>query len=182
MSLRDNTNFDTDDIKDEELATLVDIVDTVHIVGYDNMYNEGDKDGAKATNHWAMFLEIASDKSIRLDMYPGYGSDGQRGKVQVLYKEYNVTNTAIHNVTFPVVKAHTTAQTIVDVITSNGRERYKFVDDEGCRYWVWTLICDLEAEGIIARGSSTTAQNAVSYYWDNEGNYSLREVTKGTFY
>jgi len=174
-----NNNFDTDDF---DIGWLRFPVSHIHICGYTNLRNEGDEDGNPPTNHWALFLQVSEDASIRLDMTPGYGSDGQRGKIQILYKEYTYTNNAIKSESFQV-RSGVVAQHITDLITLNGRDKYTFTEEqEGCRFWIFTVISDLEARGFIATGCSQNTWTAVSHYWRYPSGRELREVKRGTFY
>ena len=152
-------NWDIDHFKNEDLHKQVVFI---HLCAYINRSNTGDEDGNPPTNHWAAFLELQGKGSVRLDMAPGYGSDGLRGKLDMSSKPYQSTNNAIRSVSFEVAKG-VTVQTIVDNINQNGRQKYTFtVEWEGCRFWVRTLISDLEAEGVVGEGSGDSTLAAVS--------------------
>ncbi|KAF2786251.1 hypothetical protein K505DRAFT_368390 [Melanomma pulvis-pyrius CBS 109.77] len=173
-----NDNYDTDYFKTVNLTRLV---IAIYICGYRNDNNAGDEDGNLPTNHWAAFLQLTDSTSVSLDMAPGYGSDGQRGKIQVASKDYVHTQNAIKSVMFPTTGAYTVSD-IINLITQNGREKYTFTEAwEGCRYWIYTFISDLEAAGIIPAGSGQTTWGVVSYYWRNPSGYELRTVAQGTF-
>ncbi|KID96047.1 hypothetical protein MAJ_07958, partial [Metarhizium majus ARSEF 297] len=170
-------NWDKDKFKSEDLDRTV---KHIHICAYINEHNEGDQ-GDPPTNHWATFLEISKTHSVRMDMAPGYGSDGQRGKIEISSKRYRYTDKAIHMLSFDPIGG-TTVKNIVDLIQSNGRQKYNFTPEwEGCRYWVYTIISDLEEAGILEPGSGMTAWSAVSYYFANPSGYEPREVRQGTF-
>ena len=174
-----NNNYDTDNFNTAELHSQ--IVD-VHICGYLNEQNEGDEDGNPPTNHWAVFLQLSAGGSVRLDMAPGYGSDGLRGKIEIASKTYTYTNNAIKTLSFPV-RVYTTVENITDLLSLNGRDKYMFTEEEeGCRFWVDTFISDLEGAGIIGTGSRQIALGGLSYYWRNPSGYESREVKQGTFY
>lgn len=68
----------------------------------------------------------------------------------------------------------------------NGRDRYEFKKvspaGEGCRFWVYTIISDLEKAGVVPGGSGLVAWDAVSMYWRYPEGCEPRAVTKGTFY
>ncbi|PLB54106.1 kinase-like protein [Aspergillus steynii IBT 23096] len=103
--------------------------------------------------------------SVRLDMAPGYGSDGQRGKVEISSKPYVSMHNAIKTLTFHL-KAPATVETIIDTINSKGRDKYKFTAEwEECRFWIGKATWD-----------------AVSFYWRSPNGYEPREVKQGTFY
>jgi len=171
-------NYDLDKFQSEQLSSQV---TAVHICGYRNKDNEGDEDGNPPTNHWAAFLELLNKSSVRLDMAPGYGSDGRRGKIELATKTYTYTHNAIKTVSY-AMKKYTTLQDIKDVIDAKGRDKYTFTEElEGCRYWMYTFILDLEAEGILEAGSAVVASNAVSSYWRHPSGSEQREVKQGTF-
>lgn len=52
---------------------------------------------------------------------------------------------------------------------------------EGCRFWVYTVISDLEVAGTIDAGSAEATSEALSYYWRYPDGSELREVKQGTF-
>jgi hypothetical protein len=173
-----NNDWDTDKFI---AAHLTASVNSIHICGYVNTKNEGDEDGTPPTNHWAAFLELPKDASVRLDMMPGYGSDGLRGKIEISSKKYVSTQNAIKTVTFSTIGTPT-VQTITDLITRNGREKYTFTEEEeGCRYWIYTIISDLAASGIVPSDSGQAAWGAVSQYWRHPSGSEPRNVQRGTF-
>lgn len=79
-----NSNWDTDYFEDAE-THLGEVVDKVFICAHKNENNDGD-DGQPPTNHWSTFLRINDEKSVELDMAPGYGTDGTRGKIVIAKK------------------------------------------------------------------------------------------------
>lgn len=76
---------------------------SIHICAYVNESNVGDEDGNPPTNHWAAFLELKDNRSICIDMGPGYGSDGLRGKIALASRDCNHTQNAIKSLTFMVL-------------------------------------------------------------------------------
>lgn len=173
-----NNDWDKDGLNSPDLSK---IVTYIHICGYKNIENAGDDEGNPPTNHWASFLQLQNGGSVRLDMIPGYGSDGQRGKLVVSSKPYDSTDNSIKTVTFSTLNAPT-AKTITDLITQNGRERYNFTEVwEGCRFWIYTLISDLETAGIVSAGSRQETWEAVSNYWRYPSGSEPRTVARGAF-
>ncbi|RDW93654.1 uncharacterized protein DSM5745_00976 [Aspergillus mulundensis] len=174
-----NSNYEDDDFNPADLEAPVEYI---HICGYKNEKNAGDEDGNPPTNHWATFLQISERESVRLDMAPGYGSDGQRGKINIASKTYVCSHNAIKALTFPL-RAQATVRTIIDIINSNGRDRYNFTEEwEGCRFWMSTFISDLEGSGLVAPGSANATWDAVNLYWRYPDGSERREVKHGTFY
>lgn len=122
-----------------------------------NAENAGDEAGNPPTNHWTAFLQRAGGGSVSLDMTPGYCSDRLRGKIEISSKNSSSTQEAIKTVSFSTIDTPT-FKTITDIITRNGRERYTFTEDwVGCRFWIFTIISDLERAGIVPSGSGQAA-------------------------
>jgi hypothetical protein len=162
----------------EQLSWLV---SHVHICAYVNEKNEGDEDGNPPTNHWAIFLQVGKGASVRLDMAPGYGSDGLRGKIEVSSKKYVTTWNSIKTLTFET-DGKTKVETVARLISENGLERYTFTEKmEGCRYWISIFVSKLEAAGILPSGSAEKVTEAVSSYWRSPTGSESRKVEKGTF-
>ncbi|KAF4495256.1 hypothetical protein FAGAP_8613 [Fusarium agapanthi] len=170
-------NWDPDNLEDADLARTV---KQIHICAYINENNEGDGE-EPPTNHWATFLEISSSHSVRLDMAPGYGSDGLRGKIEISSKRYRLTNKAIHQLSFPI-HGKPKVRDIIALINNHGLQKYQFTPEwEGCRYWIYSMISALEQQGIVESGSASQTWEAVSYYYVNPTGYQSREVRAGTF-
>ncbi|KAG6018012.1 hypothetical protein E4U54_007808 [Claviceps lovelessii] len=172
-----DNNWNQNHFKDEDLKK---IVTHIHLCAYINSNNAGDEE-YPPTNHWVVFCETSSTHSVRINMGPGYGSDGLRGKITISSKTYIYTNNAHHRLSLPV-NGRTKIQDIIRVINKNGLQRYQFNPKcEGCRFWTYTLISYLEQEGIIESGGANQAWNAVCYYYFDPSGYEKREVAEGTF-
>ncbi|KAI1113632.1 hypothetical protein F5Y14DRAFT_206515 [Nemania sp. NC0429] len=177
-------NWDTDKLNRSDLPSKV---VSIHLVAYPNSNNEGDeKLLLPPTNHWCLFLELidsssGDSSSVRFDMAPGYGSDGLRGKIEVSSKEYNCTSNRIHRITFQVIAPVSVAM-IVELVQKNGRQKYQFSPEwEGCRFWNYTFLQDLEKAGIILEGSSEKAEEALSSYFRTPSGVEKREMRIGEF-
>ncbi|KAJ6037305.1 hypothetical protein N7540_001584 [Penicillium herquei] len=134
-----NANYDTDVFN---FADLESSVANIHIKALTNEENAGDEDGNPPTNHWIIFLELMGTRSalVMLDMSPGYGSDGQRGKIHLSSNPDAVTDQFIRSLSIPI-KTQATFRTITDSIDSKGRDKYRFTAElEGCKFWIFTLI------------------------------------------
>lgn len=143
-----------------------------------------DDAGNSPTNHWTVFLAYGNGKnSVQLDMSPGYGDDGLRGKLIVKSSPLDVTENAIK-----ILPLHPndrrTVREILQLIASKQREKYVFTEEEeGCRFWVYTLTLDLEAAGFVPPGSAQSVWNAVSFYYhDPSGRPEPRPIKQGRFY
>ncbi|KAJ5114458.1 hypothetical protein NUU61_000217 [Penicillium alfredii] len=136
--------------------------------------------------HWG-FFRTATVASILLDsdrftvetpfeMNHNYDADN------FIIAQLQAQVTRIQTLTF-TVEAHTTVQTITDLINSKGRDRYKFTEEwEGCRFWIYTFVKDLESVGLIPGRSGNIAWEGVSYYWRTPSGSEPREVKQGVFY
>lgn len=161
-------------------AVLSETVFMVHICGYENQDNAGNEMGNPSINHWAVFLQHDDMASVRLDMIPGFGSDCLRGKLYVSSRSYASTYKAFKTVSFPTVGAPT-VQAIINLIGEKGRSKYDFTEDcEGCRYWTFTIISDLEGEGFLPAGSRQVALEALSQFQTGSGS-EPRTIAQGTF-
>jgi hypothetical protein len=177
----DNTweHFGTSQFKDQDKACSV---LTVHICGYKNTENKGDEDGRPPTNHFCAFLQTTARDSVKVDMIPGDGEDGLTGTILLESKSYTTTNQAIKTVSFPATSGPTVGG-ILDLIIKGRRDKYKFTEDEeGCRYWIYVFVTDLEAAGFIGKGSGATAHAALSQYWAYPSGSTPNAMRVGTFY
>lgn len=171
------------DWDDEEFneADLREEVDKIHILAHTNEHNEGDGD-APPTNHWSCFLEISPQRSVELDMIPGYGSDGLRGKLMASSKQCAHTDKAIHRLSFWPANGRPKVEEIIRVINDNRLQKYTFTPEwEGCRFWIFTLVSKLERRGIVQSASANRVWNAVSCYWINPAGFEARPVKEGRF-
>ncbi|EEH10296.1 conserved hypothetical protein [Histoplasma capsulatum G186AR] len=121
--------------------------------------------------------------SARLDMIPGDGADGLTGMLVIESKTYEFTYNATQRVSFATL-GQPTVQTITDLVSQLGRDQYRFTEnEEGCRYWIYTFISDLEGADIVAAGSKGEAWNSLSRYWFHPpgSGSDARAVDEGTF-
>jgi len=177
----DNTweHFGTSQLKDQDKACSV---FTVHICGYKNEQNEGDDYGRPPTNHWCAFLQTTARDSVKVDMTPGDGEDGLTGTILLESKSYTTTDQAIKTLSFPSTSGPTVGD-ILDLIIKKRRDKYKFTEDEeGCRYWIYVFVADLEEAGFIKKGSEATAHAALSEYWAYPSGSTPNAMLNGTFY
>lgn len=96
-------------------------------------------------------------------------------------RKYTGTYNSIKTLTFDTVE-QPKVQKIFDLILDRGRDRFKFAGNkEGCRHWVYTMISDMEAAGLIRPESSPAAWDILSKYWRIESGSDERPVEGGTF-
>jgi len=86
-----DSNWDAEKLNHGDLAGRV---TSIHPVAYKNAGSKGDEEGLPPANHWCIFLELPGGRSVRVDMMPGYGSQGLRGKIEISSKATYVPRTA----------------------------------------------------------------------------------------
>jgi len=161
---------------------LDETVENIHLCGYANENNGGDKDGRPPTNHWTIFLQTIHQRSVKVDMIPGDGEDGLQGYILLESKKYAMTNKGIKSVTFAPMN-RLPVKDVITIIMANGRDRYMFTEDEeGCRFWICTVVKDLEDAKKIVEGSEAVARHTLSYYWEFPTGSTPRKMESGTFF
>ncbi|KAK7920108.1 hypothetical protein PG985_008130 [Apiospora marii] len=183
-TILDSTNWDLE-VSDDELQKAV--VQRIHLCALRNEFNEG-SDDQPPTNHWVICLETAPSSSIMLDMAPGYGEDGLRGKILVTaIRDRAYTDETLRNFPYELLDRDrqsptTTAAEILRLIQARGRHKYTFSPEwEGCRYWISVVVDDLETEGIVGAGTAKEALEQLSQYWRCPDGSEAREMRKGGF-
>ncbi|KAG6023221.1 hypothetical protein E4U40_004087 [Claviceps sp. LM458 group G5] len=132
-------------------------------------------------NHWIIFLEIAHDHSVRMNMTPGGGPDGLQGELEISTKRYMFTDQTIHRLSFPT-RGEPKVEDFVKVINANGLQKYDFHPEwEGCRFWVYTFISRLEREGVVEAGSAVRMKESIPYYYVDSVERIYREPREGKF-
>ncbi|KAG6089070.1 hypothetical protein E4U31_006680 [Claviceps sp. LM219 group G6] len=162
---------------------LKETVTSIHVCAYKSecIADSGDEQ-RPAVNHWILFFELASHRSVRVDMSPiGFGNNFMRGQILVSSKEDAHTNNVIHRLSFPT-RGNPEVKDIVGLINNKGLQEYTFTPEMiGCRYWVYKVVLHLEGEGVLDSGSADQTWRAIPYYYlDPSGRVEL-EVKKGTF-
>ncbi|KAL8405475.1 hypothetical protein RB596_004372 [Gaeumannomyces avenae] len=173
-------NWDTDAFWEEDLAGAVEIL---HLCTLRNDNNEGDENGEPPTNHWTMSLQTSPTSCVTLDMAPGYGSEGIRGKIELASLPTQPYNTDETLRTFSFRPARTvTIADIIQSINGKGRDAFDFSPEwEGCRAWLAIVMGDLEKEGIVSQGSTAEAKDALLMYWRNPEGFEPRVMKEGNF-
>ncbi|KAI1113631.1 hypothetical protein F5Y14DRAFT_417309 [Nemania sp. NC0429] len=169
------------DCTDLEAASFAPEIQQVHLCALRNEFNEGDEAGEAPTNHWVLCLETSKSSSIMIDMAPGYGTDGLRGKIQVSLCNGCYTDEALQVFSF-TPKRVATVGSVLEFIQSRGRQAFNFSPEwEGCRHWLSVVMADLDHAGWIAEGSSVTARDALLKYWRNPEGSEPRVMREGLF-
>ncbi|KAK8134979.1 hypothetical protein PG984_006991 [Apiospora sp. TS-2023a] len=183
LTTLDDINWDLE-VSDGDLKKAV--VQKIRLCALRNDENEGEDD-QPPTNHWVVCLETSPDSCIMLDMAPGYGEDGLRGKGRATaIKGRSYTKETLRNFAYDLLpRDHLktiTAAEIMNIIQAKGRHKYTFSPEgEGCRYWISVVVGDLESEGVLGAGVSKDALAKLSLYWRNPDGNEPREMRKGAF-
>lgn len=173
-----NNNWELDNLITDNLTATV---DQIHLCALRNDLNEGDGEDEPPTNHWTMCLQITPQASVMLDMAPGYGSDGLRGKIETASSAESYTKETLKAFSFKPIKS-TTVGDIMKLITDNKRDAFNFSPEwEGCRFWMSVLMSDFENAGLVELGSAAVAKEALLMYWRNPEGSEARVVREGTF-
>ncbi|KAI1325085.1 hypothetical protein F5Y16DRAFT_378796 [Xylariaceae sp. FL0255] len=99
-----DSNWDLD--KFETSSAEVE-VKQFHLCALSNDFNEGDEAGEPPTNHWVLCLEISQNSSVMIDMAPGYGRDGLRGKIEVASFDKRYTSETLRVFSFATLQTIT---------------------------------------------------------------------------
>ncbi|KAI1262612.1 hypothetical protein F5Y18DRAFT_438733 [Xylariaceae sp. FL1019] len=156
-------------------------IQQIHLCALRNELNEGDEAGEAPTNHWVLSLEISSASSIMIDMVPGYGDDGLRGKIEVASLDERYTSETLQVFSFPITHA-TTVRSFMELVQSKGRQLFTFSPEwEGCRHWLSVVMADLDDAGWVSKGSAAIAREALLQYWINPSGSEPRIMREGVF-
>ncbi|KAM0333377.1 hypothetical protein ACHAQA_002038 [Verticillium albo-atrum] len=174
-----NNNWDPDGLELEHVGTAV---QQIHLCALRNNLNEGDEAGEPPTNHWTLCLQLSPGSSVMLDMAPGYGSDGLRGKIEISsLGEHPYTDETLRLFSFDPARNIKVAD-VVRLIDDRGRDAFNFSPEwEGCRHWLSIIVADLEDVGYVPKGSSATATTALLQYWRNPEGSEPRVMRDGMF-
>ncbi|KAJ9141807.1 hypothetical protein NKR23_g7729 [Pleurostoma richardsiae] len=171
-------NWDLDNLITGNLTA---VVERVHLCALRNEFNEGDEAGEPPTNHWTMCLQLTWQSAVMLDMVPGYGSDGLRGKIEASSLRQPYTEETLNALSFKPAKPITIGD-VMQLIIENGRDAFNFSPEwEGCRFWMSVVVSDLEDGGLIQEGSARAAREALLKYWRNPEGSEPRMMREGTF-
>ncbi|KAK0666728.1 hypothetical protein QBC41DRAFT_375134 [Cercophora samala] len=116
------------DLSNLSLSSLTAPVTAIHLCCLRNDLNEGDENGEPPTNHWVLSLQTSHspDSSIMLDMAPGYGTDGLRGKIEVTsLPEAAYTDETLHAF-FYKPEIDVRVEDIARLINDKGRDAFNF--------------------------------------------------------
>ncbi|KAL7619785.1 hypothetical protein AAE478_010327 [Parahypoxylon ruwenzoriense] len=177
--LQQNSNWDIDNLRSDDLGATVEVI---HLCALRNEHNEGDEAGEPPTNHWNMCLQFSSNSCVMLDMVPGYGSDGLRGKIEVTsIGDSPYTNETLRLFSYKPTREVAVAY-VVQIISQKKRDEFNFSPEwEGCRFWLSVIVKDLEDDNLVDRGSATMVMEALLQYWINPVGSEPRVLREGVF-
>ncbi|KAI1271193.1 hypothetical protein F5Y07DRAFT_405865 [Xylaria sp. FL0933] len=171
-------NWDTNKLSQSNLSRKI---VAIHLVAYYSQTMEEGYVPFQPPNHWCLFVQFANDKSVRLEVVPGYGSDGLRAKVRLTSRTHPCTSNYAHKVTYEL-NSTVCLEDIVEVCQAKGRQKYEFAEGwEGCRYRNYVFIQDLESCSILPEGAASMARAAMSSFYHSVYGVQRRSMKKGTF-
>ncbi|KAI0861792.1 hypothetical protein F4860DRAFT_513585 [Xylaria cubensis] len=171
-------NWDRTGLK---LADLSKQIISIHLIAYPSPSSEDGYEPFELTNHWCFFLEFKHEKSVRLEIVPGCGSNGLRGKVKLTSKTHACTTNDLCKLSFQV-HGRLSLEEIIEIVQSKGRQRYQFAPGwEGCRFWNFTLMQDFEAHNIVSAGAANQALNSMAWFYHSVRGANRRDMKIGTF-
>jgi len=114
--------------------------------------------GKSPKNHWVLCLETTDSRSVMLYMAQSDGTDRRRGKIKMstLVHEwlhpYPYPHHTLHAFTSePIRPMH--VKNVINLINTRGRDAYNFPPElEDCRFWMLTVMKDLEDEKWLPPG------------------------------
>jgi hypothetical protein len=93
-----------------------------------------------------------------------------------------MTNKSVKSITF-LPKDELRVKDVLNMIIHNGRDKYIFTEEgEGCRFWICTVIKDLEVAGKLDKDSAVVAVHTLGYYWVSSSEGTDREMEAGQFF
>ncbi|XWW94509.1 hypothetical protein V2A60_002452 [Cordyceps javanica] len=154
------------------------------------LYQDGLEIRSDLPNHWALLLELrhGQGRGVKLEMAPSWqaGRPAREGTVLVssLAAGWRTSESIVKSLRFDVVPAAdvTTVQQVIENLGHNARHRYLFTEGgEGSRYWVYTVVRDLEAVDTLQEGDADVAEEALSMIWSQDRDAVAGRVRRGMF-
>lgn len=172
-------HFETKFLQESDVE---EVVKGIHLTGYMVSNDFEFEQDRSPTNHRTMFLELDLEKSVKVNMTPTYVNGEMIGLVLLESKNYVMTSKSVKLISFSP-KDELLVRDVMEVIMRNGRDRYIFTDDgECCRFWICTVIKDLEAAEEIGKGSGIVAVRTLGCYWASPSESTPREMEVGKFF
>ncbi|KMU82186.1 hypothetical protein CIHG_10580 [Coccidioides immitis H538.4] len=137
----------------------------------------------RSENHTSIYLLTGQRSSVQLNMIKA-NPTAVMGTLERKFCLYEVSSTALHNIDLRAIEGLTVGK-IIDLLEQKGRDKYQLAPSGvGCRFWVKTMLQDMEDAGYIDPASPTRVSQA---YEDIEYNYSkgqareLSPIVPGVF-
>ncbi|EGX88656.1 hypothetical protein CCM_08701 [Cordyceps militaris CM01] len=127
-------------------------------------------------NHWAVLLELRNGGGRGLN-----SKWRRRGRLGGHHAK--ARSSIVKSVRFGVVSvADTTVQQVFENVSHNARHRYLFTEGgEGSRYWVLTVLQDLETAEILGEADAEAAEDVLSMIWSRDKEAVAKRVRRGMF-
>lgn len=127
----------------------------------------------KGPNHWVLFLELKSGAAVKLDMSPGYQHERPYREGTILASSkpqgWLAREGVVRSMRFFVLTPEVTVAQVLENMTFNTRHRYLFSDEgSGSRYWVYTVVLDLERAQLLGEGEAERTAAVVETVWGKE--------------
>ncbi|KAH7419698.1 hypothetical protein BKA64DRAFT_651429 [Cadophora sp. MPI-SDFR-AT-0126] len=153
------------------------IVSHVHFVAQTVLQNGG--------NHWAIYLQTSPRESVSINMDPsellGAQSPGHgyRGRMDIIQRNYAITNNRVGLVTIPANPGHPVAH-FIDAIINAGNHQYDFTTaGRGCTGWILDQYHLFLQLGLISPGQDM--EMAVGQEWVSGRPNKAHPVTRGFY-
>lgn len=150
---------------------------TIHTMGH--FFEDDERSG----NHASIFLLTSDGAAVRLNMTKA-GPTDTMGTLETPYCSFQSSNSSLVDLDVPLVQGLTVGH-IIDLIFQNGRDRFKLHrSGVGCRYWVMTIMYDLERAGYIHSSATVTAtevHNRLRYNYSRGMAPVFSEIDEGQF-
>ncbi|KAK9776387.1 putative Ubiquitin-like protease family profile domain-containing protein [Seiridium cardinale] len=168
------------DLEEFDPKSLTSKVLKIHLCALINQYNEGEEE-EEPTNHWTLCLQTSAESSVMMDMAPGYGEDGLRGKIHVFTLDRCYDQETLRAFSFTPTQ-EIDVNGFMQLLVSKGRNLFTFSPEfEGCRFWQAVIMKDLEAAHWIESGSAAKARDALLLYYRNPSGTEPRVMREGVF-
>ncbi|KAF3937329.1 hypothetical protein ABW19_dt0203127 [Dactylella cylindrospora] len=133
-------------------------------------------------NHWKLHLVIDKNQSIEIDMQIGtFPEDSDKGRLKTRHLTYTKSSHAVETISLPVRKRPTVKQ-IFQIIDSGDLYMYRFVNGQGCRHFVRTLLKAIRDHGFITETTFETVEEDIKFYYKWSGGRERRDrVQEGVF-
>ncbi|KAJ8068359.1 hypothetical protein OCU04_003921 [Sclerotinia nivalis] len=166
-------------IEPKDYDLLVDTIRvTVHTTG--KFFDSDTRSG----NHASIYLLASNGASVRLNMTK-LTADAKRGTYQLTYCRYQHTNSSLIDFDLKATSRGLKVKHVLELIEERKRDKYKLARSGlGCRFWVQTIIKDLQEMKFISSSSEVSAADAVEglrYSYSKGKRPELDEVDPGSF-